>query len=79
MPAMRPSSEQPRTVLISGASRGIGRAIAERLLAEGHRLSLGVRDPQALRGTALDPDRHPQLHVHPYDAGDPDGAEAWVA
>ena len=79
MPAMRPSGEQPRTVLISGASRGIGRAIAERLLAEGHRLSLGVRDPQALRGTALDPDRHPQLHVHPYDAGDPDGAEGWVA
>ena len=45
----------PRTVLISGASRGIGRAIAERLLAEGHRLSLGVRNPEDLRGTVLDP------------------------
>jgi NAD(P)-dependent dehydrogenase (short-subunit alcohol dehydrogenase family) len=40
--------DQPRTLLISGASRGIGRAIAERALAEGHRLSLGVRDPAGL-------------------------------
>ncbi|MGA0997458.1 MAG: short-chain dehydrogenase, partial [Vulcanococcus sp.] len=32
-----------RTLLISGASRGIGRAMAERLLAGGHRLSLGLR------------------------------------
>ena len=29
-----------RTLLISGASRGIGRAMAERLLSDGHRLSL---------------------------------------
>ncbi|MFZ9464210.1 MAG: SDR family NAD(P)-dependent oxidoreductase, partial [Vulcanococcus sp.] len=50
------TTTEPRTVLISGASRGIGRAIAERLLAEGHRLSLGVRNPQALRGTSLDPE-----------------------
>ena len=37
-----------RTLLISGASRGIGRSIAERLLADGHRLSLGLRNQQAL-------------------------------
>ena len=69
-----------RTLLISGASRGIGRAIAERLLADGHRLSLGLRDPQALAGTALDPavagaDR---VLLHPYDAEDPATADAWV-
>ena len=71
-----------RTVLISGASRGIGRAIAERLLAEGHRLSLGVRNPQTLKGTSLDPEASGQparrLLVHPYEAGDPASAAAWV-
>ena len=69
-----------RTLLISGASRGIGRAIAERLLADGHRLSLGLRNPQALAGTALDPavagaDR---VLLYPYDAEDPAAADAWV-
>ena len=66
----------PRTVLISGASRGIGRAIAERLLADGHRLSLGVRNLAALQGTALD---HQNVLLHPYNAEDPASAETWVA
>ena len=43
-----------RTVLITGASRGIGRAVAEHCLAEGHRLCLGLRDPAAVKGTPLD-------------------------
>ena len=32
-----------RKILISGASRGIGKAIALKLLKEGHSISLGVR------------------------------------
>jgi NAD(P)-dependent dehydrogenase (short-subunit alcohol dehydrogenase family) len=74
--------DQPRTLLISGASRGIGRAIAERALAEGHRLSLGVRDPAGLPAgplletARLNPD---QVLLHPYDAGDPSQASTWVA
>ena len=66
----------PRTVLISGASRGIGRAIAHRLLADGHRLSLGMRDPNAACAAGFDP---ANVLVQPYDAEDPASAEAWVA
>ena len=64
-----------RTVLLTGASRGIGRSIARRLLNDGHRLSLGLRDPEALRGTDLDVDG--VMH-RAYDANDPSSAEAWV-
>ena len=64
-----------RTVLLTGASRGIGRSIAKRLLDDGHRLSLGLRDPDSLRGTELDVDG---VAHHPYDARDPASAEAWV-
>jgi NAD(P)-dependent dehydrogenase (short-subunit alcohol dehydrogenase family) len=75
-----------RTVLVSGASRGIGRAIASRLLEAGHRLSLGLRHPDApdawwasspsVAGTAE------RLLIHPYDAlaseESTNSAETWV-
>lgn len=64
-----------RTILITGASRGIGRSIAERLLRDGHRLSLGLRQPDQLDGTFLD---HPDVHRVVYDAADASAAEALV-
>ena len=69
-----------RTLLISGASRGICRAVAERALADGHRLSLGLRDLEMLKQTPLDPalagsDR---VLLYPYAAEDPAAATAWV-
>ena len=69
-----------RTLLISGASRGIGRAVAERALADGHRLSLGLRDLEALKRTALDPDLagSDRVLLCPYAAEDPAAAQAWV-
>ena len=58
-----------RTVLMTGASRGIGRAVAEQLLAKGCRLCLGLRNPAGIKGTLLDSDR--VLPVA-YDAGHPE-------
>jgi|GEM_PF-1915733 len=40
-----------KVIMISGANRGIGRSITEKLLSENYRLSLGVRNPEQLPET----------------------------
>ena len=37
-----------RVVMVTGANRGIGKAIAEKLFDRGYTLSLGARDPRTL-------------------------------
>lgn len=72
---------QPRTVMVSGASRGIGLAIARRLHAEGHRLSLGLRDPAGFAGEAAHADlvASERVLLHPYEASDPAAPASWLA
>lgn len=41
-----------KTFLVGGASRGLGRAVAEQLVAEGARVLLVARDPDALQEAA---------------------------
>lgn len=41
----------PRTVLVTGGNRGIGYAIAQRMLAEGHRVAVTVRSGEGPAGT----------------------------
>jgi 3-oxoacyl-[acyl-carrier protein] reductase len=41
-----------RSVVVTGASRGIGRAIAAAFLAEGARVVIGARGPETLEATA---------------------------
>ena len=43
-----------RTILISGANRGIGLNIAYKELKEGNRISIGVRDIESVKGSIID-------------------------
>ncbi len=63
--------------MISGASRGIGAAIARRLLDDGFSLSLGVRRPSELRAKFSTADAERMLVSH-FDALEPASAQAWL-
>jgi NAD(P)-dependent dehydrogenase (short-subunit alcohol dehydrogenase family) len=64
--------------MISGASRGIGGAIARRLHADGYTLSLGVRNVGITR-ERWDHVGSAPLEWFPFEALDPTSAEAWIA
>jgi NAD(P)-dependent dehydrogenase (short-subunit alcohol dehydrogenase family) len=73
-----PLAAKERVILISGANRGIGRAIAERLYREGYTLSLAARKPESLKPLMA---RMSSLRVlaHAYDAMKTRAAGSWVA
>ncbi|MCW5720063.1 MAG: SDR family NAD(P)-dependent oxidoreductase [Devosia sp.] len=61
-----------RVVMISGASRGVGRAVTDRLLASGFKVSGGMRDPSKLPGSD-------DVLSCRFEAEETGSAEAWVA
>ena len=69
-----------RKILITGASRGIGKAIALKLLKEGHLISLGVRKKEDLLNSSLDPklNNSESFIVHKYDATNKNSSKEWI-
>ncbi|MDJ0942833.1 MAG: SDR family NAD(P)-dependent oxidoreductase [Kiloniellales bacterium] len=66
-----------RVIMISGANRGIGRAVAEKLYTEGFALSLGARQVDSLGPLVVDWDPARVL-CHDFEARDRGSAAAWV-
>ncbi len=62
-----------RVVMVSGANRGIGRAIATCLKSKGYKLSLGARKPDTVADFVDD-----DVLIHTYDAERPETATAWM-
>ena len=69
-----------RTILISGANSGIGLKIAHKLLSEGNRVSLGIRNIETLKDSIIDPEIWPknQISINYYDAFDENSSQDWI-
>jgi NAD(P)-dependent dehydrogenase (short-subunit alcohol dehydrogenase family) len=65
-----------KVAMISGGGRGVGAAITRRLLAEGWRVSLGLRDLGQAEAFSAEEGR---LAAFRLDAMDPGPAESWTA
>jgi NADP-dependent 3-hydroxy acid dehydrogenase YdfG len=66
-----------RVILISGANRGIGRAVTARLYDEGYTLSLGARKLESL-APLMERMEHSRTLSHAYDARIAQCAVHWV-
>jgi NADP-dependent 3-hydroxy acid dehydrogenase YdfG len=70
-------SPENRVVMVSGANRGIGLAIARTLLAKGYWLSLGARDAGKL-AAALGSVDDKRVLICAFDAKDVASCAAWI-
>lgn len=66
-----------RVVMISGANRGIGEAIAKELYKSEYRISLGVRNPDSA-GHLISLFGHERCTVHAYDASVAGSDSIWL-
>jgi NAD(P)-dependent dehydrogenase (short-subunit alcohol dehydrogenase family) len=65
-----------RRAVVTGGGRGIGRAVAERLLASGAAVSLWDRDQPTLDATRAELAGQGQVHAARVDVTDPRAVEA---
>ena len=69
-----------RVALVTGGSRGIGKAVVRRLLSQGARVALCARNAEDLKATAAELSRiGPEVFAFPADIGDESQVEKLVA
>lgn len=66
-----------RVIMVSGANRGIGRAVSEALYGAGYSLSLGARKPESFAPMIAEWE-HDRVLTARYDAEDKATHQAWV-
>jgi 3-oxoacyl-[acyl-carrier protein] reductase len=64
--------------LVTGSTRGIGRAIAEALLREGASVAIGARDRDGVADAVRELASLGPVHGSAYDARDSDAVRVWV-
>ena len=67
-----------KRVIVTGASRGIGRAIAQTFLDEGARVAICARDTATLTSTAEELEQHGEVHPLCIDMSEPEGPAGFV-
>jgi NAD(P)-dependent dehydrogenase (short-subunit alcohol dehydrogenase family) len=70
-------AEVMTTTLITGATRGLGRETVRRLVAAGHTVYLGARDPERGAAVAAELGAHP-ITLDVTDKGSVEAAVAWL-
>ncbi len=70
--------ERRRAVLVTGASRGIGRATAQAFLSSGARVAINGRTAESVAKALAEVGSHDQLFAAPGDIATIDGCEAVV-
>jgi NAD(P)-dependent dehydrogenase (short-subunit alcohol dehydrogenase family) len=73
-------AQEPQTVVVTGASAGVGRAVARAFAARGARIGLIARGTDGLRGAATEVEAEGgRALILPTDVADPDAVETAAA